>query len=129
MTAKQILPEITKMNGTVQFFPADPLALANIASQAAKFIEDHDKLLWLVSIFVDHIGEWKGIKEFRAVYCTRYRPVDGIEEYSTFRGFSPDDIEGEHIEASKRFKHLEKGSGDTTLPPELRSTAQQKRLT
>lgn len=93
MNTDEILIELARMVGNVAYFPAEPVPVANIAVECSRFIEDRIKLTWLVDVFIHQVGSWKGTKEFRGVYCTRFRPMDGIEAWSTISGFTAADSE------------------------------------
>lgn len=114
MTEEKVVAELTRMVGVVPMFPSDPLSLANITSETQKFVDQELRLKWLVDTFINHVGRWEGIREFRAVYCTRFKPADGIEEFSRIQGYAPGDIEAEHTEQSERYKQLS-GAGEEQL--------------
>jgi hypothetical protein len=48
-----------------------------------------DRLHWLVTELVNHVGEWPGPAEVRGLFCSRYRPADGIEADCSLPGYSP----------------------------------------
>ena len=56
---------------------------------------------------IDRVGEWKGPKELRGIFCTRFKPRDGIEELSQTSGFTPEDSEMASIWESAERKRLE----------------------
>jgi hypothetical protein len=53
-----------------------------------------DQLAWLVRTMVDKIGVWNGPVELRGLFCTRFKPADGIKANCTATmGFTPSDLE------------------------------------
>lgn len=89
----------------MKFFPAGAGAQTEIAWQLVKMVADEKQLNWLVDAMIERAGEWPGTRELRAVFCTRYQPRDGIEEWSQLAGFTALDSEGAHqaeICAAKR---------------------------
>lgn len=127
MTTQEILIELARMVGNVAYFPAEPVAVANIAMECARFIEDRIKLTWLVDVFIHQVGSWKGTKEFRAVYCTRFRPMDGLEAWSDIIGFTAADSESltheRHMQLTAEEKEQRKLTASKPcvflpLPPE-----------
>ena len=64
-------------------FPASPGAREEILHLLARMCDRADRLNWLVQTMVDQVGTWHGTVELRGVYCTRFRPADGIEAYCT----------------------------------------------
>src|ERR1035438_3778989 len=57
---------------------------------------------------VDKIGEWHGPMELRGVFCTRFKPCDGVEvSCVSSSGFTPSDQEMRSISAHQEQKLLE----------------------
>jgi hypothetical protein len=79
MTIDFLMAQIAKLGGTLRFFPSDPDARIGIAEQIAQMTGDADQVRWLVARLPQLYADWPGMLEVRAVFCTRFRPCDGIE--------------------------------------------------
>ena len=90
----------------LKFFPQGEAQKA-IAMFLAALCGRGDRLIWLVGQIVNHVGEWPGPAEVRGLFCSRFRPADGIEADCTLPGFSPED--GERISAARDPKPLVAG--------------------
>jgi hypothetical protein len=73
----------------LKFFPADPNARLELAKLVGRIAATEQQVEWLVQRMLDLYSEWPGPHELRAVLCSRYRPVDGINAVS---GSYPDGI-------------------------------------
>ncbi len=82
MNFDEIMQLIGRWTGTLQFFPADADARFGIAEQISDFAGDLEQVRWLVRRVPKLHKDWPGILEVRAVFCSRYKPKDGIEAYS-----------------------------------------------
>jgi hypothetical protein len=65
------------------FFPSDPEVRAALVTVLMDLIETEDQLDWLVNRALRLYAKWPGVAELRALYCSRFKPRDGIESYST----------------------------------------------
>jgi hypothetical protein len=61
------------------------------------------EIAWLACEMVNVVGEWNGPKELRGVFCSRYRPADGIEMDSTHPAYTADAGEQRSLEAPVRL--------------------------
>lgn len=89
------------------YYPQEPVARAEIARMLLKMVNTTEQLEWLVQTFVNHIGTWPGAKELRGVFCTQFKPADGIEESSTLAGFTALDSESGYLEAISNSRRAE----------------------
>ena len=64
------------------FFPSDPEVRAGLVAILLEMIETDEQLDWLVSRALRLYTRWPGVAEIRALYCSRYKPKDGVEGYS-----------------------------------------------
>jgi hypothetical protein len=71
------------------FFPTDPLAKVALIDELAKIAANDEQLEWLMQRVQALFKVWPGLNEIKAVYCSRYKPLDGINVYS---GVYPDGI-------------------------------------
>lgn len=64
----------------LRFFPAsDAMARRELARQVCGFAATARQVEWLTNIVMSHYNDWPGISELRGIFCTRFRPADGIE--------------------------------------------------
>lgn len=76
-----ILADLT----VLKFFPTEPRARAGITRIVCEMVDPsnrvspEDQARWLVARIITLFNEWPGPKEMRAVFCSRFRPADGIE--------------------------------------------------
>lgn len=64
------------------FFPHDSDARAALIRILMRVVETEEQLDWLIERALDLYPRWPGLGELRALYCSRYRPKDGVEAYS-----------------------------------------------
>lgn len=89
----------------LRYFPPEPAQRAGIMALMERFIPpgNSDQLEWLVWTMIDRVGEWHGPVELRGVFCTRYRPADGIEANCMVSpGFTPEEMESRAAPPDKR---------------------------
>ncbi len=82
----------------LEFFRDDPEFKASVGRLLARMCQSKQALVWLVRTMVDKVGKWHGPTELRGVYCTRYRPSDGVEGTATIGEFAPAAQESRLIE-------------------------------
>jgi len=66
----------------LKYFPVDDEqghVKQELARLFERMVETPEQLEWLVSTLIDQVGTYPGTEQIRAVYCTRYKPLDGIE--------------------------------------------------
>jgi hypothetical protein len=86
----------------IPFFPTHEQAPAQGAIMRAilRFCDRLDGLRWLTDTAVERMKKWEGVGELRALYCTRYRPADGLPAVDcTIPGFTPADSEAAYFES------------------------------
>jgi len=88
-------------------FPSEAIARAELARMLLRMVSTGEQLEWLVRAFVDHVGAWHGPREVRAVFCTRFKPADGVEEWSAIPGFTAADAESAYLERVEPVKRIE----------------------
>lgn len=66
------------------FFPGDENAMLALVRMVGEMATSEDQVRWLVNRMTSGIyTRWPGPHEMRACFCSRYRPQDGINAYST----------------------------------------------
>jgi hypothetical protein len=61
-------------------------------------------LNWLVRELVNHMTEWPSPAEIRGIYCSRFKPADGVELDSNVPGYTPNELEMKHIAEHQTLK-------------------------
>lgn len=113
--------------GVLRYFPTDPHAQLEIMRLLERMVPHAAALDWLTETLIDRVGEWQGPKELRGILCAKFRPKDGIEEWSTIPGFTASDSE---IEQAQPQRYLPAPDDTPNLPERLaiNQLAQTKRL-
>ena len=64
------------------FFPSDSDARSALVWALMQLAETQEQLEWLVERALKLYSRWPGVGELRALYCSRFKPRDGVEAYS-----------------------------------------------
>jgi len=65
------------------FFPSsDVHARAMVLRYFFDLCNDDEQVLWLAKRYVTLFTKWAGLRELRAVACSKFKPRDGVEVYS-----------------------------------------------
>lgn len=67
----------------MKFFPADEDACLVLATDLQEMADTEEQIEWAIKRVRNLYKEWPGVHELRAVFCSRFRPKDGINAYST----------------------------------------------
>lgn len=70
-----IVSELTAL----KFFPTSDEGRSAIVKLIGQMCADEDQVTWLVARTLVLCDEWPGPRTFRAIFCKRYRPVDGVD--------------------------------------------------
>lgn len=89
----------------LKFFPTDEFAKAALVGLLCRMATEPAQLQWLSRTLMDNYTEWPGPQEIRAVFCTRFKPADGIEADLT-AGRLAAKIEARALEAHQQHKQL-----------------------
>jgi len=90
----------------LRFFPATTGAREAVMELLERMVATRDQLNWLVRTMIDEVGEWQGPRELRGVFCTRYRPADGIEAWCATGKFSAEAMENRAALESAGYRSL-----------------------
>lgn len=93
MITTEVLTKALEELSSIPFFPTAEAAQLVIGKHMLKFVSGPTELRWLVDSAVNAMRKWEGIPELRGLYCTRYKPVDGVEGTCSLAGYSPADNE------------------------------------
>lgn len=90
--------------GVLKYFPSGADNREMIMVLLQNICDRKDRLAWLVNTLLNHVGEWPGPAQLRAIYAVRFRPADGVEGPTcTIGGFTPGDCERENLEGHKQL--------------------------
>jgi hypothetical protein len=97
----------------LKFYPSEPAARSEVALLMMSLCATQEQLDWLVSTVVAKLSEWPGPGALRGMFCTRFKPLDGIEANCSIAGFTAEDGEAaasyQQIEAPRAQKMLVAG--------------------
>jgi len=81
MNVPRIMKAIASLK-LMKFFPGDEDACLALADDLAAMATTEEQIEWTVRRVRNLYSEWPGIHEVRAVFCSRFKPRDGINAYS-----------------------------------------------
>lgn len=96
ITQDQAYEAVARM-AALKYYPSEPAARSEIAFTLMRMVSTPEQLDWLVMQMIDRVPEWPGPMELRAVFCTKFKPRDGIEADSRLAGFTPADSENQYL--------------------------------
>ncbi len=69
----------------MKFFPpkSEEGARTALVGMICEMASNNEQIEWLVRRALTLYNEWPGPRELRALFCSRYKPADGIEARST----------------------------------------------
>jgi hypothetical protein len=103
---KERIINAVRAMSSIPFFPKEEYAQRAIMTEIAKFADRPEHVEWLEHAAIRSMREWRGVAELRGMYCTRFKPADGIDEYCSVPGFSANDCEAAYID--ERSKQTER---------------------
>jgi hypothetical protein len=122
ITDKQASGAVARM-AALEFFPLEAIPRAEIGRLLMRMVGTPAQLEWLVNAMIDRVGTWKGPRELRAIFCTKYAPIDGIEAWAETPGFTAADSESQSYLEHSHVKELEDDSHKRG-PSELKQITQ-----
>ncbi len=78
MRSEEVTMVVESMTA-IPYFPSEPAARALIGNELQRMCGSMEQAMWLVRRLTQLYSHWPGLVETRAVYCSKYRPCDGIE--------------------------------------------------
>lgn len=126
LTPETAAAGVAKM-ALMAFFPGDPDIRAALVSVFMDMVETDEQLDWLVNRALRLYGKWPGVAEIRALYCSRWKPKDGMETYSSIY---PEGIPSERKAPAPERDPPRGGpvTADPDLNREIRQVADAKKL-
>ncbi len=101
LTIEETLAVVEELDALVYFPQVPPRARLLIAEEIVRMIGGADlffrgqphsprmRLNWLAGELLLRVGKWEGVQEMRGVYCSVFKPADGVDVYSSHAAFSP----------------------------------------
>lgn len=81
--SKNIVEQAVTEIAMMPFFPgSDDESRAVLLKHLYQLCSTDDQVRWLAGRFTTLFPKWPGLRELRALACTKFRPKDGIEIYS-----------------------------------------------
>jgi hypothetical protein len=115
----------------IPFAPQKPDQHEQLMIALAAFADKPDALKWTVGIAVANWHQWLGIAELRGIYCSRFKPADGIEaDAMETPGFTPGDNETAYLmdRAADTDQQIEQWKREAKLLPAEDQKANQELL-
>lgn len=117
---------VKTMRDVIPFFPATAEGQTVITAALASVVGTTDQLDWLVMTACNSLKSWQGLAELRGIFCSRFRPADGMTVESGLAGFTAEDAEADYqrrvadetqkkVDGWKKQKRLH---GDVAFPAE-----------
>lgn len=118
VTCEQITAAVLTMAEMIPFAPQSRAGQLIVIKALESFVSTDQQLAWLTDTAVNHMRKFS-LPELRGLFCTRWKPKDGISEYSTMPGFTAADLEGQYIErqAQETAALIEKWKSEKLLAP------------
>ena len=126
LTPETATAAVAKM-ALMAFFPGDADVRAALVSVFMEMIDTDEQLDWLVNRALRLYARWPGVAEIRALYCSRWKPKDGMETYSSIY---PEGIPSER-NGARQERDAPRGSpvtADVDLDRKVRQAADKKKL-
>lgn len=119
--SEQIAIGLVGRLASLRYFPGEPAAREAIVDLLLSMCDSEQQAAWLVRRMTSGIyNEWPGLGEMRACYCSRFKPIDGIERHSSVfpENQFPEDPTAPKQIAAPAMKRIERGEA-VTEDPEL----------
>jgi hypothetical protein len=127
-TKPEIAAAVGSLGGVVKFFPTSDSDRKEIMKFVERLVGTKKQLDWLIETVINNCDEWPGAKELRGIFCTRFKPADGIEGDSAISGFTPDDGERKFAEqTTKALNGSEQKLLTGTVSPEELAASDESR--
>lgn len=84
-TPKKIADVVEALSRLIPFFPSDGISLKLVTAEVHKFCDDADKLERWAHEAMLYFTKWQGVGPLRALYCSMYRPADGVYATASFQ--------------------------------------------
>lgn len=95
---------VTEALSVIPYFPQSTTARGIVAAELQAMCISLDSARWLVTRMAHLYTTWPGLPDLRSVYCSKFRPMDGVEGNTTPAAF-PDGVPTER-EPEPDYKRL-----------------------
>ena len=92
-TLDQVMRGVDLMGELMVFFPKSIAARSVIASEIHNFVGTERQLSWFIDATLQHFSKFEGLPFFRALYCTKFEPADGMMPVVELPGYTTDALE------------------------------------
>lgn len=136
---------VLALSKLIPFFPSDELSLKIITAEVQNFCDDEENLIAFCREAMRYFTKWQGVAPLRALYCSMFRPADGIYPTLTFQdaegrtqiglpGYTEPELlskfqaadKRERDQESERLERLAIATGSEPFPiPEARRIAER----
>lgn len=125
MTSFEEVNEAVQQLAALKFFPSNVSARLAIVRVIRDMATTGDQVRWLIRRALQLFDSWEGPRELRALFCSRWKPRDGIEATSKLypEGFPPERKPDPNILIAPDVI-----SADRQLDREVRKVAEMKDL-
>lgn len=79
-TSRDLASAVSIMSGVIRGFPQNVEGQAFVTHAIEKFVSTREQLHWLVETACERM-RWFSLPELRGIFCSRFRPADGVEGY------------------------------------------------
>lgn len=126
MNFDEVMDLIGEWGGTMRFFPGDEAARVGIAKEICNIVSMQEQLRWLIGRLPKLFTEWPGILEVRAVFCTKFKPRDGVEAAlgtgsPAFAALCPEDETVKALAAAPRARQITGQVATVSVDPEMQA--------
>lgn len=96
-TIEQFMDVVRAWTELIPFFPKEILAQQIVCEELERFVSTKEQLDWLGSMVCRVFRAWSpeqgNLPNIRGLFCTRFKPADGLETLCTAPGFTPEAME------------------------------------
>jgi hypothetical protein len=91
ITDDDVARAIAIMARMIHDFPQNELEQKLVANSIKKYVSTRGELLWLTETACE-VMRWFSIPELRGIFCSRYKPADGVWVEAKTPGFTYQDV-------------------------------------
>jgi len=73
--------------GMLPFFPTEQNARTGVIGIVCSMADDNHQVDWIIRRCLQLWSKWEGPSELRAVFCSKFKPKDGIDVFSQLPQF------------------------------------------
>lgn len=123
MLKKQIVNTVAEWRALLQYFPTDEVSGLIVMRLLERMVSTPEQLAWLSRAMTTEVGKWSSEKDLRGVFCSRYRPADGVSADCASGPFAPDHLATRSMMEAEEYKRIEAGDN-----PELKQLREMRKV-